>query len=207
MYSQSILRYLPEIALAAALAWGSGLRLYAVLFLIGLSGLAGWMDLPPRLVVLAHPLVLGASGFMTLVEFGADKLPWLDSLWDACHTFIRVPAGAALAAAVFGASDFSISIAAAILGGTIAASTHFTKAGARATLNASPEPFTNLLMSFSEDILVPAGIWFSVAYPVAFLSVLALFMVLAILLLRAMSDGLAAAVHRLRTWKRPPGID
>ena len=110
MFAQSLLDHLPEIALASALAWGSGLRLYAVLFLIGLSGWAGWLELPSHLTILANPLVLGASGLMTLMEFGADKLPLLDSLWDAIHTFIRVPAGAALAAAVFGFSDVSIAV-------------------------------------------------------------------------------------------------
>ena len=147
MFAQSLLDHLPEIALASALAWGSGLRLYAVLFLIGLSGWAGWLELPSHLTILANPLVLGASGFMTLVEFGADKLPLLDSLWDAIHTFIRVPAGAALAAAVFGFSDVSIAVAASILGGTIAAGTHLAKSGARATINTSPEPFSNWIAS------------------------------------------------------------
>src|SRR5687767_14652529 len=114
MQTQLLINHLPEIALAAALAWGSGLRLYLVLFLVGMAGYAGWIDLPDNLSLLAHPTVLAASGLMTIVEFGADKLPWLDSLWDAVHTFIRIPAGAALAAAVFGASDGSIAAAAAV---------------------------------------------------------------------------------------------
>jgi hypothetical protein len=207
MPSLPVFPHLPEIALAAALAWGSGLRLYAVLFLIGLAGQMGWMELPAHLAVLAHPLVLFASGFMTLFEFSADKLPWLDSLWDALHTFIRVPAGAALAAAVFGADEPSIAIAAAILGGTIAAGTHLTKAGARATVNASPEPFSNLFVSLFEDLLVPVGMWLSVAHPVAFLGAFAVCAVLAVLLLRAIAGGLTVAARSLRTWKRPAGID
>lgn len=207
MPSLPVLPHLPEIALATALAWGSGLRLYAVLFLIGLAGQMGWMELPAYIAVLAHPLVLFASGFMTLFEFGADKLPWLDSLWDALHTFIRVPAGAALAAAVFGADEPSISIAAAILGGTIAAGTHLTKAGARATVNASPEPFSNVFISLFEDLLVPVGMWLSVVHPVAFLGAFAVCAVLAVLLLRAIAGGLTAAARSLRTWKRPAGID
>ncbi len=199
MLPQSLQSHLPEIALAAALAWGSGLRLYAVLFMVGLAGWTGWLALPEHLAVLAHPLVLGASGFMTVVEFGADKLPWLDTMWDTVHTFIRVPAGAALAAAVFGSSDTSVSVAAAILGGTVAAGTHLAKAGGRAAINASPEPFSNWFASFSEDTLVPAGLWLAVAHPLAFLVSLALFIVLALLLLRTIAAGLAALFRTLRT--------
>lgn len=191
-----LLDHLPEIALAAALAWGSGLRLYAVLFLTGLGGALGWVELPAHLAPLAHPLVLGASGLMTLVEFGADKLPWLDSLWDAVHTFIRIPAGAALAAAVFGADSTSIVLAAAILGGAVAAGSHFSKAGARATINASPEPFSNWGASLAEDALVPAGLWLSLAHPLVFLAMLAAFLVLAVLLLRTILRGLATLLRR-----------
>src|SRR5688500_15328825 len=124
---ESLSAHLPELALAAALAWGAGLRLYAVLFLIGLAGHLGWIDLPTHLDILAQPGVLAASGFMTMVEFSADKIPWLDSLWDAVHTFIRIPGGALLAAAVLGVNDASMAAIAAILGGTIAAGTHLTK--------------------------------------------------------------------------------
>lgn len=203
MMTQSLQSLLPEIALAAALAWGSGIRLYAVLLVAGLAGYAGWVELPAHLAVLAHPLVLGASGFMTLVEFGADKLPWLDSLWDAVHTFIRIPAGAALAAAVFGATDASVSISAAILGGTLAAGTHLAKAGGRAAINASPEPFSNWIASFSEDLLVPSGLWLAVAHPIVFLAMLALFALAALLVLRAIFSGLAILVRGLQT--RTPG--
>jgi hypothetical protein len=200
---QSLQSLLPEIALAAALAWGSGLRLYAVLFMVGLAGLTGWLELPEHLAVLANPLVLGASGFMTMVEFGADKLPWIDSVWDTVHTFIRVPAGAALAAAVFGAGDTSVSVAAAILGGTVAAGTHLAKAGGRAAINASPEPFSNWFASFSEDMLVPGGLWLAVAHPFAFLVLLVVFAVVAFVLVRTIAAGLAALFQRVRT--RVPG--
>lgn len=202
MLTQFLHAHLPEIALAAALAWSSGLRLYAVLFLLGLSGQTAWLELPPHLEILAQPPVLFASGFMALAEFGADKLPWLDSAWDAIHTFIRVPAGAALATAVFGFSDLSVATASAILGGTIAAGAHFSKAGTRASINASPEPFSNWLASFSEDLLVPAGLWLSVVHPVAFLVALALFAIVAALLLRAIARGLASLLHSLQTRKR-----
>ncbi|MBI3370344.1 MAG: DUF4126 domain-containing protein [Betaproteobacteria bacterium] len=177
----TLLRYLPEIALASALAWGSGLRLYATLFALGLAGWLGWIALPPHLAVLAHPLVLSASGFMAVVEFGADKLPWLDSLWDMVHTFIRIPAGAALAAAVFG--DGAAALAAAILGGTLAAGTHLAKAGGRAVINTSPEPFSNWSASFAEDAVVLGGLWLAVAKPLAFLIVLLAVIALALTLI------------------------
>ena len=195
-------QHLPEIALAAALAWGSGLRLYAVLFLVGLAGHLGWLPLPEHLQVLAHPLAMVASGLMMLLEFGTDKIPWLDSVWDAVHTFIRVPAGAALAAAVFGADSSTIASIAAILGGGIAAGTHFTKAGGRAAINASPEPFTNWAASFSEDALVPAGLWLAVAHPAVFLIALLLFVFAAVLFVGAILRGLFALAGRLRQPRR-----
>ena len=102
---------------------------------------------------------MGASGFMAFVEFFADKFPWVDSLWDTVHTFIRIPAGAALAAAVFGDAGAAVAVAAAILGGTLTAGVHFGKAGGRGILNASPEPFTNGIASLVEDAAVPAGLW------------------------------------------------
>lgn len=199
MPTQLLIGHLPDIALAAALAWGSGLRLYLVLFIVGIAGYTGWIDLPEHLSMLAHPAALGASGLMMLVEFGADKFPWLDNLWDAVHTFIRIPAGAALAAAVFGASDASIAAAAAILGGGIAAGTHFTKAGGRAVINTSPEPFSNWLASFFEDLLVPSGLWLALAHPALFLALLAVFAIVAVLLLRAILRGLGVLLRQVRT--------
>lgn len=186
---QGIAQHLPELALAMALAWGSGLRLYATLFCIGGAGFLGWIELPSHLQVLASPVVLAASGFMTFVEFFADKLPWLDSVWDVVHTAIRIPAGAALAAAVFGDSGTATALAAAILGGAVSGSTHLTKAGGRAAINASPEPFSNWLASFTEDAAVPAGLWLALAHPVAFLVLLGLFLLFAIFAIRWIVRG------------------
>ena len=156
------------VALAAALGWASGFRLYAVVFLTGLAGFMGWMPLPSGLQLLSHPAVLAASGFMLLVEFLADKIPYLDSLWDMVHTVIRIPAGAALAGAVFGADGASAALVAALLGGTLAATAHATKMTARAAINTSPEPFSNLAMSLSEDALVLLAFWLASSHPVAF---------------------------------------
>jgi hypothetical protein len=171
--------HLPELAIALALAWGSGLRTYAVLFALGLAGAQDWIELPAHLALLEHPLVLAASGFMTCVEFFADKLPWLDSVWDAVHTFIRIPAGAALAAAVFGDSGTAVALAAAIVGGTVAAGAHFTKAGTRAAVNTVPEPFTNWGLSLAEDAAVPLALWLAVVHPILLLVLIAAFFVAA----------------------------
>jgi hypothetical protein len=189
---------LAELAVAAALAWGAGLRAYAVIFAVGLAGYLGYLELPGYLDVLQHPLVLAASGFMTLVEFFADKVPWLDSLWDAAHTFIRIPAGAALVAAMFGDSGAAVAVPAAILGGTLAAGAHFAKSGARAAINTSPEPFSNWAASLSEDALVPLGLWLAFAHPVAFFVLLALFVLAAVLLARLVWRGLSALGNRLQ---------
>jgi hypothetical protein len=183
-------RHLPELALAAAAAWGSGLRAYAVIFALGLAGSLGWLDLPQHLRILEHPLVLGASGLMTAVEFFADKLPWLDSAWDAVHSFIRIPAGAALAAAVFGDSGAAVALAAAILGGTLAGGVHLAKAGTRAAVNTSPEPFSNWSASLTEDAMVPLGLWLAVVHPIAFIVLLLVFLVAAFFLMRTIVRGL-----------------
>lgn len=189
-------RYLPDIAIAAALAWGSGLRAYAVVFAVGLAGAAGWVELPEHLRLLEHPLVLGASGLMTAVEFFADKLPWLDTVWDAVHSFIRIPAGAALAAAVFGDSGAALALSAAILGGTLAGAAHLAKAGTRATINTSPEPFTNWTASLAEDAMVPFGLWLAVAHPIGFFVLLALFLAAAVLLIRLIWRGVRRLAGR-----------
>jgi len=167
------------VALAAAIGWASGIRLYAVLFILGGLGYLHWVELPGGLVVLAHPWVLAASGFMFFVEFFADKVPGIDTLWDTVHTFIRIPAGAALAASVFGDSSAAATLAAAILGGSLAAGSHFAKAGGRAVINTSPEPFSNWAASFGEELAVGTVLWLAFAYPVAALIVIALFVALA----------------------------
>ena len=119
------------LAIAAALGWASGLRLYLVVFLTGIAGYLGWVELPQGLKLLQHPAMLGASGFMLFVEFFADKIPGVDTLWDLIHTLVRIPAGAALAASVFGADQATWAMAAALMGGTLAATSHVAKATTR----------------------------------------------------------------------------
>jgi hypothetical protein len=178
------------VALASALGWASGVRLYAVLLVVGLLGYFGWVDLPHGLQVLAHPFVLAASGFMTFMEFFADKIPGLDSLWDFVHTLIRIPAGAALAAAVFGGEGTPAVIAGAILGGTLAAGSHLTKTGTRAVINTSPEPLSNWTASFMEDFGVGVLLWLAFAHPFVALLIVAVLVLLAIWLVPKVWRGL-----------------
>ena len=166
------------IALSMGVAWASGINLYAAILMLGLLGSTGNMVLPPDLQILTNPLVLFAAGSMYLVEFFADKVPGVDTSWDALHTFIRIPAGAAMAVGAVGTVDPAVSLAAAIVGGGLAAGAHLTKAGTRVLINASPEPVTNWVASISEDMLVIAGLWTAFHYPWLFLLLLVLFTLL-----------------------------
>jgi hypothetical protein len=185
------------VALAAALGWASGIRLYAVLFIVGGLGMLGWAELPPGLRVLAHPWVLGASGFMCFVEFFADKIPGVDSLWDLVHTFVRIPAGAALAASVFSGEPGAATLAAAIIGGSLAAGSHLAKTGGRALINTSPEPFSNWAASFGEELAVGTVLWLAFAYPIAALAVLALLVLLMVWLIPKVWRFLKAICYRV----------
>ncbi len=186
------------VALAAALGWASGLRLYAVVFFTGLAGALGWLPLPGGLQVLQHPLVLGAAGLMLVVEFVADKVPGLDSLWDGLHTLLRIPAGAALAGAVFGGDQAAWATVAALLGGTLAATSHVAKATTRAAVNTSPEPFSNLALSLAGDALVPSMLWLAVAHPLWFGAALLLLLIISVALTLLLFKFLRALVRSLR---------
>lgn len=195
------------LALAAALGWASGFRLYAVVFLVGAMGAAGWLALPQGLQVLQHPAVLIASGFMLLVEFFADKVPWLDSAWDALHTVIRVPAGALLAAGVFGADNATMAMAAGLLGGSLSATALATKMTTRAAVNTSPEPFSNWGLSFLEDGLVVAVVWLATQYPLWFGVALVLMLIVSALLLVLLFSFLRAVIGRVsRFFSGSPGV-
>ena len=171
------------MALAAGLGWASGLRLYALIFTLGALDRFAGVTLPGDLSVLSNLWVMGISGLLLLTEFFADKIPWLDSVWDSIHTFIRIPAGAMLAGAVMGDQGSAMQIATALLGGTLAAGTHLAKAGTRAAINTSPEPFTNVAASTAEDAMFAGGVWAMLNYPLLFLGGLAVFTVFAIILM------------------------
>lgn len=171
------------IALTMGTAWASGINLYAAVLMLGFMGLSGGMQLPPGLEILAHPAVLLAAGFMYVVEFVADKIPGVDTGWDTLHTFIRIPAGAVLAAGAAGTVDPSLSLAAALVGGGVAAVSHAAKSGTRILINASPEPFTNWTASVAEDVMVIGGLWVALNHPFLFLALFVAFMGLTIWLL------------------------
>lgn len=188
------------LAVAAALGWASGLRLYAVLFCTGIAGYLGWVSLPTGLHLLQSPVMLGASGFMLFVEFFADKIPGLDSLWDMVHTLVRIPAGAALAASVFGADQSQWAMAAALIGGTLAATSHVAKATTRAAANTSPEPFSNVGLSLLGDSVVPVSLWLSWEHPYVFFAALGVALVVMIALIWVFGKFLRQLARRVSGW-------
>jgi len=197
------------LALAAALGWASGVRLYLVVLLTGLAGYLGWVTLPHGLQLLAHPIVLAASAFMVFVEFFADKIPGLDSLWDLVHTAIRIPAGAALAAGVFGADHAAMALVAALVGGGFAATAHAAKATTRAAINTSPEPFSNVGASLIEDGMVPVGLWLAVAHPLVFAVLLVAVLAFSVWLIRKswrFLTSLLGRVARIFSGRPDPGV-
>lgn len=185
------------LALAAALGWASGFRLYAVVFLVGLSGTLGWITLPAGLSVLQHPAMLMASGVMLFVEFFADKIPGLDSLWDMVHSVVRIPAGALLAAGALGADSATMTAVAALLGGTLAATSQAAKTTTRAAINTSPEPFSNVMASLVEDGLVVGAVWLASTHPVVFGVLLAIMVVLMWIVTRLLFKFLRGVLRRV----------
>ena len=189
---------LAGIALSMGVAWASGINLYAAILVLGLLGATGNISLPESLQVVQQPLVIGVAGLMYCVEFFADKIPGVDSTWDALHTFIRIPAGAVLAASAIADVDPSITLAAGLVGGGLTAGTHLTKAGSRLLVNTLPEPFSNIAVSLSEDFLAIGGLWVSLHYPLVFLFCLAIFLILMIWFLPILWRVLKSMLETLR---------
>ena len=178
------------IALTMGVAWASGINLYGTLLALGIMSNTGYVDLPADLQVIGDPLVIAAAGLMYGVEFFADKVPGVDTGWDTLHTFVRIPAGALLAAGMIGDVTPAAELAAAIVGGSVAAGTHFTKAGSRVMINTSPEPMSNWTASIMEDIAVFVGIWAAIEHPYVFIALLAAFILLMIWLLPKLWRGI-----------------
>jgi hypothetical protein len=185
------------LALTMGVAWASGINLYAAVAVLGLAGNAGYVHLPDTLTIVEDPLVIIAACFMYCVEFFADKIPGVDSTWDALHTFIRIPAGAMLAAGAVGDVTPALAVAAGIVGGSVTAATHATKAGTRMLINTSPEPFSNWFASLTEDLAVFAGLWAALAHPVIFLILLILFLLALWWLLPTIWRGLKAVLRKI----------
>ena len=187
------------IALTMGAAWASGINLYATIAVLGILGATGNVTLPSQLLVLQSPLVIGCAGLMFLIEFFADKTPGVDTGWDTIHTFIRIPAGVILAASAVGDVSPALVVAAGILGGTVAATSHMVKAGSRVVINTSPEPFSNWAASLFEDFLVIGGLFTALHYPLLFLVLFVLFLLLAVWLIPKLWRAICFLGRKLRS--------
>ncbi len=197
------------LALTMGTAWAAGINLYATIAVLGTLGLTGNVVLPEQLLVLQNPLVIGAAALMYLVEFFVDKTPGVDTGWDAIHSFIRIPAGVLLAAGAVGEVNPAVVIAAGILGGGVAATTHSIKAGSRVLINTSPEPVSNWTASVLEDVAVIGGIWTMLHYPLAFLLFFIAFILAAIWILPKLWSGIKTVFRTLTgllSGKTPPTL-
>lgn len=186
------------IALTLGVGWASGINLYAAVLALGMAGATGYADLPAGLEIVQNPLVIGAAGLMYAVKFFADKVPGVDTGWDTLHTFIRLPAGALLAAGIFDDQSMGLELAAAIVGGGLAATSHATKAGSRVLINTSPEPFTNWTASIAEDISVFGGVWLMLNQPWTFVGLLIVFLLLLVWLLPKLWRGIKVLFAKIR---------
>jgi hypothetical protein len=196
------------LALTTGVAWASGLNLYATVAALGLGGVLGFVELPPGLAIVQDPLVIVTASLMYCVEFVADKIPGVDTAWDALHSFIRIPSGALMAAGAFGETDIdagvqldsALIVAVGLLGGGVTAITHATKAGARVLINTSPEPFSNTAASLTEDAVVFAGLWAALFHPVGFLVGFGIFVLVAMLVFPRLWRGVRVIIHKLGRW-------
>jgi hypothetical protein len=185
------------LGLALGAGFSSGLNLYATVATLGLLQRLGILRLPPGLQVLSHPWVLGIAIALYLLEFFADKIPYLDTLWDAIHTFIRPPAAAILAFAAAGGAAPEWRWGAAIIAGGVALTSHGAKASTRAAVNTSPEPFSNWIISFGEDLLAVWLTWMATAHPLATTIIVAALVALSIFLLYRLFRFARRALQRL----------
>lgn len=188
------------LSLTMGAAWASGINLYATIAMLGMLGATGNIALPEQLLVVQDPLVIGAALFMYAVEFFADKTPGVDTGWDTIHSFIRIPAGVMLAAGAVGDVTPALVVAAGIMGGSVSATSHMVKAGSRVLINTSPEPFTNWTASVAEDIAVIAGLFTALHYPLAFLALFVLFLVLAIWLIPKLWQAIKTVLRKIQSF-------
>ena len=174
---------LAAIAVALGAGWASGLNAYAAVLVLGAAERFGLVDLPHSLVVLASPWVMGVAALLFALNFFADKIPYVDSVNDVLQTLVRIPAGFLLAYGAAAGLSPEVAVIAGLLGGTLAAGTHIAKTGSRALINTSPEPFSNIAASLTEDVAVIGGLALAIAHPITFLCLLAAFVALLVWLL------------------------
>ena len=191
------------IAIAMGASWVSGINLYAAVATLGLLGRFANLQLPGELQAVTSWWVIGVALVLYLIEFFADKIPLVDSTWDVIHTFIRVPAGAVLAAGAFGDFDRSIQVIALLLGGGLALSSHGTKAATRAMLNTSPEPVSNVVASVLEDILAVVSVICSVFLPVLLFIIVGVGLVISFLVFRQILRFFGQVAKSIRGWFAP----
>jgi len=193
---------LQALSLAMGTAWTSGINLYATVGALGIAGRMQMIQLPANLEVLTHPAVIAVACVMYLIEFFADKVPYVDNGWDVIHTFIRVPAGAMLAARSLGDLDPALEVAALLAGGAVALAAHGAKTTTRLALNVSPEPFSNWFASVTEDLVVLGSIWMIFHHPLLMLILVVGFLALIVWLtpklLRLAKRGFQALRDRMR---------
>ena len=188
------------LSVAMGSAWLSGINLYATVVTLGLLQKFSFVKLPGELGILSSGWVLGVAGVMYAVEFVADKIPAVDSAWDAVHTFIRVPAGAILAATAFADFDPTVKTIAMIVGGGVALGSHGLKATTRLAANTSPEPFSNIAVSVGEDIFAVGATILMAISPVAILVMVVIFIILLIWLVPKIYRTLRRMMLKMRGW-------
>jgi len=194
---------LSTLAIAMGSAWVSGINLYACVATLGLLSRFAHLQLPGELQVVTSWWVIGVALGLYVIEFVADKVPWIDTTWDVIHTFIRVPAGAVLAAGAFGDFDRSIQVIALLLGGGLALSSHGTKAATRAVLNTLPEPITNVTASIIEDVLAIGSTIVSVFFPILLFVIVAVGVGISIYLFHRVLRFFSQVTHKVRSWFAP----
>ncbi|MGV3583245.1 MAG: DUF4126 domain-containing protein [Methylophilus sp.] len=192
-----------SFALASGLSWASGIRLYATVFIVGQLAKYQWISIPASLEILSNPIVISVAGVLTVIEFLADKIPYIDSAWDSIQTFIRIPAGALLAMAAINSSDPLIATLSALLGGSLTSMTHATKAGSRMLINTSPEPVSNVATSFGEDGLFLTGGWLALMQPAIFIGVLLIFVLMMFWMLPKVWRGIKSIFSSIGKISKP----
>ena len=192
-----------QLALAGGLSWASGLRLYLTVFIVGILAKFGYIPLPDSLDILSNTAVLSVAGALAVVEFLADKIPYVDSAWDSIQTFIRIPAGALLAMGAINSADPIVATVTALLGGSLAGATHATKAGSRALINTSPEPVSNVAASLGEESMLLTGGWLALMHPAVFIGLLCGFILLLFWLLPKLWRGIKSVLGNLGKINKP----